>query len=230
MAFRWCHFTYRITTQHIAAETKWPPFCQQRFQINAFSWMQIILFSFNFHWSMFLWVRLPINQVQVMTRRRVGDRPLPQTMLTQFAVSLNMRHPASNNMTTSSNGDIFRVIGYLCGEFTGPGEFPTQRPVTRSFDVFFDLRLNKRLSKQSWGWWFETLSRSLWRHCNETNWWKCTTFKPLTLWGIHVLNQEMFTVCQFIIIGLDNGLSPAFLSILIYVIVIMSGKVRVSHV
>ena len=47
-----------------------------------------------------------------------------------------------------------------------PGEFPAQRPVTRSFDVFFDLRLNKRLSKQSWGWWFETLSRPLWCHCN----------------------------------------------------------------
>ena len=47
----------------------------------------------------------------------------------------------------------------------GPGEFTTQRPVTRSFDVFFDLRLNKRLSKQPWGWWFETLSWSLWRHC-----------------------------------------------------------------
>ena len=46
------------------------------------------------------------------------------------------------------------------------GEFPTQMPVTRSFDVFFDLHLNKRLSKQSWGWWFETASRSLWRHCN----------------------------------------------------------------
>ena len=42
----------------------------------------------------------------------------------------------------------------------------SQRPVTRSFDVFFDLRLNKRLSKQSWGWWFETPSRALWRHCN----------------------------------------------------------------
>ena len=51
-------------------------------------------------------------------------------------------------MMTSSNGNIFRVTGLLCGEFTGPGEFPTQRPVTRSFDVFFDLRLNKRLSKQ----------------------------------------------------------------------------------
>ena len=65
------------------------------------------------------------------------------------------------------NGNIFRVTGPLCGEFTGPGEFPTQRPVTRSFDVFFDLRLNKRLSKQPWGWWFETLSWSLWRHRND---------------------------------------------------------------
>ena len=40
-------------------------------------------------------------------------------------------------MMTSSNGNIFRVTGYLCGEFTGPGKFPAQRPVTRSFDVFF---------------------------------------------------------------------------------------------
>ena len=43
------------------------------------------------------------------------------------------------------------------------GEFPAQRPVMRSFDVFFDLRLNKRLSKQSWGWWFEMPSCPLWR-------------------------------------------------------------------
>ena len=70
-------------------------------------------------------------------------------------------------MMTSSNGNIFRVTGSLCGEFTGPGEFPTQRPVTRSFDVFFDLRLNKRLSKQPWGWWFETPSWSLWRHFHD---------------------------------------------------------------
>ena len=72
---------------------------------------------------------------------------------------------------TSSNGNIFRVTGALCGEFTGPGEFPTQRPVTRSFDVFFDLRLNKRWSKQPWGWWFETPSWSLWRQCNEYKGW-----------------------------------------------------------
>ena len=68
-------------------------------------------------------------------------------------------------MVTSSDGIIFRVTGHLCGEFTG--EFPTQSPVTRSFDVFFDLRPNKQLSKQSWGWWFETPSRPLWRHCND---------------------------------------------------------------
>ena len=43
---------------------------------------------------------------------------------------------------TSSNENIFRVTDPLCGEFTGSGEFPAQRPVTRNFDVFFDLRLN----------------------------------------------------------------------------------------
>ena len=63
---------------------------------------------------------------------------------------------------TSSNGNIFRVTGHLW-------EFPVQRPVTRSLDVFFDLCLNKRLSKQSWGWWFETPSRPLWRHCNVSH-------------------------------------------------------------
>ena len=44
---------------------------------------------------------------------------------------------------------------------------PSQRPVTRCFAVFFDLRLNKRLGEQSRGWWIETSSRSLWRHCSE---------------------------------------------------------------
>ena len=62
--------------------------------------------------------------------------------------------------------ETFRVTGHLCVEFTGPPKFPAQRPVTRSFDVFFDLRLNKRLRKQSWGRWFEIPSCPLWRHCN----------------------------------------------------------------
>ena len=58
------------------------------------------------------------------------------------------------------------LLAFCAGNSPVPGEFPTQRPVTWSFDVSFDLRSNKRLSKQSWGWWFETPSRSLWRHCN----------------------------------------------------------------
>ena len=68
--------------------------------------------------------------------------------------------------------ETFSALLALCagnsaGNSPVTGEFPAQRPVTRSFVVFFDLRLDKRLSKQSWGWWFETLSRPLWRHRND---------------------------------------------------------------
>ena len=58
------------------------------------------------------------------------------------------------------------LLAIYAGNSPVSGEFFAQRPVTRSFDIFFDLRLNKWLSKQSWGWWFQTLSCPLWRHCN----------------------------------------------------------------
>ena len=63
---------------------------------------------------------------------------------------------------------FFALLALCVGNFPVTGEFPAQRAVTRRFDVFFDLRLNKRLSKQSWGWWFETPSPTLWRHCKFT--------------------------------------------------------------
>ena len=64
--------------------------------------------------------------------------------------------------------ETFSALLAICsGNSPVPGKFPTQRPVTQGFDVFFDLRLNKRLSIQSWGWWLETLSCSLWRKSNE---------------------------------------------------------------
>ena len=76
-------------------------------------------------------------------------------------------------MRTSSNGNMFGVTGFCAGNSPATagnspvtGEFSSHRPVTRSFDVFFDLRLNRQLSKQSRRRWFETPSRSLWRHCN----------------------------------------------------------------
>ena len=69
--------------------------------------------------------------------------------------------------------EAFSALLALCeGNPPVTGEFPSQRPVTWSFDVFFDLPLNKRLSKQSRHRWFETPSHSLWRHCNVvgTSW------------------------------------------------------------
>ena len=64
--------------------------------------------------------------------------------------------------------ETFSALLAICaGNSPVNGEFPAQRPVTQSFDVFFDLRLNKQLSKQCWGWWFETPSRPLWPHCSD---------------------------------------------------------------
>ena len=63
--------------------------------------------------------------------------------------------------------ETFSALLAICaGNSPVTGEFPAKWPVTRSFDVFFNLLLNKRLSKQWWCWWFETPSRPLWRHCN----------------------------------------------------------------
>ena len=57
----------------------------------------------------------------------------------KFRNWLGYNYTKQHHMMTSSNGNIFRVTGPLCGEFTGPGEFPAQRPVTQSFDVFFQM-------------------------------------------------------------------------------------------
>ena len=67
-------------------------------------------------------------------------------------------------------GAICGGTGHLCGEFAGHRWIPHKRPVTQSLGVFFDLRLNKLLSKQSWGWWFKMPSRPLWHRCNEKIW------------------------------------------------------------
>ena len=63
--------------------------------------------------------------------------------------------------------ETFSVSLALCeGNSPVTGEFPSQRPVTQSFGVLFDLRLNKRLSKQSKRRWFEALLR----HSNGEQW------------------------------------------------------------
>ena len=59
------------------------------------------------------------------------------------------------------------ILAHCEGNPPVTGRFSSQRPVTRTFDVVFDLRQNKRLNKQSRRRWFETPSRSLWRYCND---------------------------------------------------------------
>ena len=78
------------------------------------------------------------------------------------------------------------------------GGDPSQRPVTRSFDVFTCFWIKRSLSKQPWGWWFETPSRSLWRH---GNWWICRVeYSSGTLfqwWNIYLY---MWTTCESILL------------------------------
>ena len=86
--------------------------------------------------------------------------------------------------------ETFSALLALCaGNSPFTGEFPSQRPVMRSFDVFFDLCLNKRLSKQSRRRWFETPWCSLWRHCNMGLSW---------IWG-YCNSPDLFTLrCIFV--------------------------------
>ena len=87
---------------------------------------------------------------------------------------------------TSSNGNNFLCHwSFVRRIHRSPVNSPhTGHGVTRSFDGIFDLRPNKRLSKQWWGWWFEMLSSSSWRHCNgmsnplENNGWD---YLPMSL-------------------------------------------------
>ena len=138
------------------------------------------------------------------------------TLRVGVVVATQNTHPSTCNkpMITSSNGNIFRVTGPLCGEFTGPGEFPTQKPVTRNFDVFFYLRLNKRLSKQPWGCWFETPSWSLWRQCNATGCRSSDMSGTVFVWDRHKVVAIFQRTC-----------SNAF-SIIIIKDIIVTGYIR----
>ena len=73
----------------------------------------------------------------------------------------------NKHMITSSNGTFSALQAICVGGLQVTGEFTAQGTVKRSFDIFFDLSPNKWFRKQSWRWWFETSSRSLWRHCND---------------------------------------------------------------
>ena len=77
--------------------------------------------------------------------------------------------PILTNTWWRQEMETFSALLALCaGNSPVTRGFPAQRPVTRSFDVFLNLRLNRQLSKRWRRWGFETLPCLLWRHCNET--------------------------------------------------------------
>ena len=82
---------------------------------------------------------------------------------------INFDHP--NNLVSSwwrhQMETRFLLLALCEGNPLVTGGFPSQRPVTWSFGVFFDLHMNKWLSKQSRHRWFETSLCSLWCHCND---------------------------------------------------------------
>ena len=97
-------------------------------------------------------------------------------------------------MMTSSIENISCVTGPLWKEFTVDRWIPSQRPVRLCFDVFFDLRLNPRLNKQSRRWWFETSSRSSWRHCNVEHLVPCRKNPSLVTTKL----DNLRTICIFL--------------------------------
>ena len=119
----------------------------------------------------------PINNnpplVRIMAWRWSGDKPLSEPMMVSLLTHICVTRPqwvkecCRYIVSISYINIVFKSSLALCaGNSPVTGKFPAQRPVTCSFDVFSDLTLIKRLSKQSWGWWSETSPRSLWRQCN----------------------------------------------------------------
>ena len=103
---------------------------------------------------------------------------------------------------------FFASLALCAGNSPVTGEFPSQRPVTRSFGVFFDLRLNKRLSKPSRRRWFETPSHSLWRRRNDFGRF-CTLYMFAGSFDFVGLAYFCFVVLCFILsYVLDHAGSP----------------------
>ena len=91
--------------------------------------------------------------------------------------------------------ETFSALLALCtGNSPVTGEFPAQRPVMRSFDVFFDLRLNTQLSKQPRSWGFDTPTRLLWHHCNATFLFLSNDWQPRFRYGYWCLSPILYYI------------------------------------
>ena len=91
-------------------------------------------------------------------------------MLSCHKLLIETWRPNQYSMMASTNENIFRVTDPLWGESTGHQWIPLAKASDAELRCFFDVRLNKRFSKQPRRRWFETPSRSLWLRCNVQDW------------------------------------------------------------
>ena len=121
--------------------------------------MTSIYLCMPFTWASGVW-SFRLNSPSLCHRCSISRKVSPKqrhsrsSLIRGLFFKLRLRHARWRHQM-----ETFSALLAICaGNSPVPGEFPTQRPVTRSFDVYFDLCPNKRLSKQSCGWWLETLS------------------------------------------------------------------------
>ena len=116
---------------------------------------------------------------------------------------------------TSSNRTFSELLDLCAGNSSVTGEFPSQGPLTRSFDVFFYLCLNERFSKPSWGWWLETSRGSLCRHCNEREYkhvcekWKYTLFESMKRLILRWKHYLLYLLNEHKLLAIKTNFQPS---------------------
>ena len=126
-------------------------------------------FSFKYEYDI-QWVANVLINLKKKIREPMEQRILPLQALLVFPTRTSSGIVLVDSKSTWQRHQMetFSTLLALCaGNSPVTGEFPSQSPVMRSFDVYIDLRLNKQFSKQSWVWWLETPLRSSWRHRND---------------------------------------------------------------
>ena len=140
----------------ITVNSKWPAFYRRHFRIHTLEWKSMHLDDSNF-------TEIYLNWYQHQQASIASDIcSEPNTLRTYnlsygglhflriYASPVSMIYTVEPVLWWRHQMELFSALPALCvGNSSVTGEFPAQRPVTRSFDVFFDLRLNEQLSKQS---------------------------------------------------------------------------------
>ena len=146
-------------------------FSYQNFPVPIFQTYPRIAKYETFHWSKTIKILL-LMRIERLTETFALNQTIPIRCWPSVAVLVDYTRrfiliPILITWWRHQMEIFSALLALYAGNSLVPGEFPAQRRVTPSFEVFCNQRLNKRLRKQSWGWWFETLSHPLWRQCNE---------------------------------------------------------------